>query len=249
MTQQATSHPPDLLPTDLLMEFVLGLLAPLLMTGSITDSRLARLAAQQAIEAYAEAGRNQLLTITQIVAFALTALDNLRLSMPAELSLSMKLKLRGNANALNRSSQQATATLDQQRRDTPAPTTEPTPPAPLEDTARIVQQVQTTPDRKKSDPTNPGPTKPSPASLSPTKPDPTKPGPTSPSPNRQRQLSWASAMTDIATECTAELAILPPHQRQTQILRINALTKTAQTLSQGKVPLKSQLLGSTSLQG
>ena len=111
-------------PADLLMEFVLSLLVPFLTTGSLTDPALARRAAQETIAAYKAAGQDQLVTIAQLVAFALASLDNLRLSMPQDLSLSMKLKLRGTANALNRSSQRATATLDRQRRDIPAPRTQ-----------------------------------------------------------------------------------------------------------------------------
>ncbi|MDB5400232.1 MAG: hypothetical protein JWQ55_2250, partial [Rhodopila sp.] len=80
-----------------LMEFILTLLTPFLMTGGITDIHLARLAANEAIAAYTGETPTQLITIGQILAFALTALDNLRLSLPPDLSLSMKLKLRGNA--------------------------------------------------------------------------------------------------------------------------------------------------------
>jgi hypothetical protein len=109
-----------------LMEFILRLLAPLLMAGSVTDLERARQAAVQAIEIYTARGQSELITIGQIVGFAITALDDLRLSMGPDLSLSMKLKLRGNANALNRSSLHATATLNQPR---PAPTWAPEEPA------------------------------------------------------------------------------------------------------------------------
>ena len=57
------------------------------------------------------------MTIGQILAFALTALDNLRLSMAPDLSLSMKLKLRGNANALNRCARDNSKLLEKARRD------------------------------------------------------------------------------------------------------------------------------------
>ncbi|WP_158932985.1 hypothetical protein [Acidisphaera sp. S103] len=108
-------------PNNPLLGFVLNLLTPFLIAGGLTDPALARQAAEQAVAAYQEAGNRQLLTIAQITAFALAALDNLRLSLPQDLSLSMKLKLRSNANALNRASQTATATLETQRRDAPEP--------------------------------------------------------------------------------------------------------------------------------
>jgi hypothetical protein len=102
--------------TDALMEILPDLLAPLLMAGSVSDPARARRAAEQAIGQYQaeyQAGpRGELLTISQIVAFALTAIDNLRLSMPDTVSMTMKLRLRGNANALNRASLRAVEALD-----------------------------------------------------------------------------------------------------------------------------------------
>jgi hypothetical protein len=89
--------------TDLLLDCVLGLLAPLLMAaGTISDTHLARLAAKQAIESYGAEGHAPLITAGQIVAFALTAMDNLRLSMDQDISVPVKLRLRGNASALSR---------------------------------------------------------------------------------------------------------------------------------------------------
>jgi hypothetical protein len=119
--------------TDALLTIILGLLVPLLMTGT-TDTGLARRAAQQAIDEYCSHTRRELITIAQIVGFALTALDNLRLSVAGDLTMSMKLKLRGNANALSKASHHASETLDKLRQTDPddwmeAP--EP-PPAPVE---------------------------------------------------------------------------------------------------------------------
>ena len=98
----ATNHPTT--PTDRaeqLLGVVLAMLTPLLTIGSPQD---ARLAARQAIAAYQTGEQANLVSISQIVGFAIASLDNLRLSAPPDLSLSMKLKLRGNANALSRTS-------------------------------------------------------------------------------------------------------------------------------------------------
>ncbi len=94
---------------DALQQIILALLIPILNT---TDVDLARSAAQQAIDEYQAPTRHQLVTIAQIVGFALTALDNLRLSMQPDVSMSMKLKLRGSANALGKASHHATQILD-----------------------------------------------------------------------------------------------------------------------------------------
>jgi hypothetical protein len=169
-------------PSDLLMDFVVSLLTPFLLIGSITDPALARRAAAETIAAYQESGQNHPINIAQIAAFALTSLDSLRLSLQEDLSLSMKLKLRGNANALNRSAQRETQ-----------------PPKPQ----------------------NP------------------------PQTDRDNDKSWAAAMTDVATEYTAELDALPPAERRIHQARIGALSEIATMLNAGKAPpLKSRLLGS-----
>ena len=93
--------------TSPLMAFVVAVLSAL-MSPCLADQHLARLAAREAIAAQKTSGGGELLTIAQIVGFALTALDTLRLSMPEELSLSMKLRLRGSANAQNRSARDNT---------------------------------------------------------------------------------------------------------------------------------------------
>ena len=117
----------EMAETSPLMAFVVALLSSL-MSPSLTDQRLARLAAREALgahrtSAHPTSAQGELVTIAQIVGFALAALDTLRLSMPEALSLSMKLKLRGNANALNRSARDCTHILHKARPDpaTPAP--------------------------------------------------------------------------------------------------------------------------------
>jgi hypothetical protein len=114
-------------------QIILALLTPFLMTGGAPEA-LARQAASETI-----AGRTApetLLAVAQSTAFALTAIDTLRLSLPPDLSLSMKLRLRGNANALNRSSQ---------RSQPPAETTpvgDPVP-APAEDPTATIAALET----------------------------------------------------------------------------------------------------------
>jgi hypothetical protein len=223
---------------DAMLEVILALLAPIMMTGGITD---ARLAARQAIAAYKGYGQHQLVAIAQVVGFAIASLDNLRLAMAADLPVPMKLKLRGNAAVLSRASQQASTTLDSQRRNAAAPpehpgeqqspSVEPDPDevqrqakvlASLEQARDLVQQAQVT---LKVDPS------------------------AEPLTQLQRDLSWASAMTGVAAEYSAGLDQLPPAQRRIDLLRISALAKTARALSRGDVPLKSRLPGATSPRG
>jgi len=131
-----------------LMQFLLAILTSL-MAPVLTDPALARQAAAQAIAAYNASTDRDRMTVTQITAFAITALDALRLSTPPDLSLSMKLKLRGNANALNRSAANAQKQLDQpvqsppDRAEQAALAAEPTTPPASSDWATAMKTVAT----------------------------------------------------------------------------------------------------------
>ncbi|HEX4367953.1 MAG TPA: hypothetical protein VH023_14040 [Rhodopila sp.] len=207
-------------PTGTLLPYLLAVLTPLLTAGGILDPDLARQAAMETIAACQAAGNHQLLSTGQIVAFALAALENLRLSAPPDVSLSMKLKLRGNANALNRASQKTAAMPDG---PATAPDQHPIPPEPdpadpipsLQSARTVIAQARAV----------------TPASE-----------------DRETDLRWGQAMTDIAAEYTAELPALPPDQRRTHLIRIDALAKIAGMLGRGDAPpLKSRLLAGTAM--
>jgi hypothetical protein len=51
--------------------------------------------------------------------------------------------------------------------------------------------------------------------------------------DRQRELTWANAMTDVAAECSRNLARLAPKQRRAELIRIAALRATAGQLTRG----------------
>jgi hypothetical protein len=117
-----------------LLEFLLVVLASV-MGPALADPALARRAAQQAIEAYQPRDTYELIATSQILAFALTALETLRLAAPPEVSPPMKLKLRANANGLNRVASDTTHILDKIREAAAAQAEiaawqEPEPPAP-----------------------------------------------------------------------------------------------------------------------
>jgi hypothetical protein len=118
-----------------LLDFLLAVLASV-MAPALGDPNLARRAAQQAIEAYQPNTNHELIATGQILAFALTALEALRLAAPPDVSPSMKLKLRGNANGLNRAARDTTRLLDTLHQTPPAmaewhaqAASEPTPPS------------------------------------------------------------------------------------------------------------------------
>jgi hypothetical protein len=214
MTEPAQTEDPFL-------AFLLTILTPLLASASLTD---ATRAAKQALAAYNTNAADQLLTIAQIVGFALASLDNLALSAAPDLSLSMKLKLRGNANALNRSTQRSTTALEAQRHQNPVETSDV---AATEAEAQAETQAL--------------------AALEQARTELRKPEPAAQS-DQDRKNTWASAMTDVAAECSRNLANLPPRQRRAEVLRITALSNTARHLARGgATPSKSDLLTTTTL--
>jgi hypothetical protein len=102
-----------------LLDYLLTVLASV-MTPALVDPARARTAAQQAIDAYQPKTDHELIATSQILAFALAALEALRLSGPEDVSPSMKLKLRGNANGLNKTARDNARILDAIR-ETPTP--------------------------------------------------------------------------------------------------------------------------------
>jgi hypothetical protein len=205
---------------DLLLEFLLAALAPLLIAGSITDLQAARLAARQAIDAYSARGDAELVTIAQIVGFALTALDALRLSMAADLPLSMKLRLRGNANSLSRSARQHTQMLQKSRSAT------------AESGHSLAKSAAAT---GRDTPQTP-PDEPVPAQ--------TASGPAEAT-EQQHRRQWADAMKAVAADLRSPAAPVPPAQRYSDRLWVDVLTNLAGELRQPSAHSKADLLRTT----
>jgi hypothetical protein len=220
----------------LLMEFILAVLAPMLIGGSITDPTLARLAAQEAIGAYNAKNKEELMTVAQIAGLAIAALDNLRLSAAADMSVSLKLKLRGNTAALNRAVQANTNDLRRRRQDREA----------AEQDARATTEALAALDeaRAAGDAL---------ASLDQARANSEaldqSPAATPPKPATNRAEAWAGAMTGVAVEFAANLDRLPPKQRRADVIRIGLLTEAAQQLRRTGDFSKADLLTSTSLTG
>jgi hypothetical protein len=225
-----------------LMQVILGVLTPLMLAGGITDPGLARRAAQEAIAA---CNPGPLIAIAQVVAFALAALDSLSLSAPSDTSITMKLRLRGNANALSRSSHRASATppaqpTRPQANPPPVRTGTPDPPsipgAENSSSSPRDHQDRNRPDRdspERNSPDRNSPDRNRPERNSPDRASPDRNSPDRQREDRQRELTWANAMTDVAAECSRNLARLAPKQRRAELIRIAALRATAGQLTRG----------------
>jgi hypothetical protein len=233
MTDPAAAPPPSYL-----MEFILGLLAPLLMAGGITDNHLARAAATEVIGAYRANGQSELVTVGQILAFALTALDNLRLSMAPDLSLSMKLKLRGNANALSRCAGDNARLLDHAPRASDKPER-----SIAEQAATAGRDRETRPETATEFAADTQPAPQETAAASPIQP--------ATAAEHRNRLHWASAMQREAARLQADGSNIPLAEQKTNTLWIDVLTGVARDLTQGRYKVaapgtsKSDLLRTT----
>jgi hypothetical protein len=240
--------------TDLLLEFMLASLAPLLMVGGIADFPSARRAARQAIDAYNASSQVELVTIAQTLGFALTALDDLRLSLAANLPLTMKLRLRGNAIALGRSSRHSSETLEKFRRTAArsgpslaeqaaygpaqAPGTRPDHPNPV--TAEL-RPAEPRPDPVTAE-TCPAEPRPDPMTAEP------RPDPLQAAPAASTRQQWAHAMTTVAAELQARVAHVSPLQLHSDGLWVDVLTDLATELHHPAAPIpcrKADLLRTT----
>jgi len=213
---------------NVLLSLLVTLLAPLFFTACSGDLQFARCAALETINTYRARNDIDLLTIAQIVAFGLTALGSLGLSLADDLSLSMTLRLRSNAIALNRAAERCQRTLRESQVEASAP---PPPPAdPAFDEASVIAAVTATRQRVAEA-----------AAPAVAEPIPTQPAPPQPArqkqptgEDRQLQAAWAAAMADVAGEFTASLAHLPPAERKAMTVRAAALSSCANDLLAGK---------------
>jgi hypothetical protein len=184
-----------------MLAYLLAVLGSI-MTRALADPALARKAAQQALDAYQPRTMMELIISGQILIFAISGMENLRLAAAETVSASMKLRLAGNANGLNRAARHNTQSLHDIRQTAPHP------------------------DWQVAEPT---PGMPAPAMPSPKPPPPKLPeGKPAPGPNA---TNWATAMTSVAAKLSAKTPG-GRVQRQFNALWIGALTTVAAEAAQ-----------------
>jgi hypothetical protein len=239
MTQTPTEPPPQaatrsgspLHPSDILMNLIVALLAPMFLAVTGGDIAYARMAAIGTVNAYRIRNQADLISIAQIIGFGLAALGSLSLSMADDISLSMTLRLRGNANALNRSAEQNRRALGKSRNDDPsphhaAPEADPEFQATLDDAEMIASVTAAT-------------RQPAATALEHNRPRAQAiPAPTaSPTPaltaERRHQAMRAIAMVKEASELTASIPNLPITEREAASFRVAALGSAANELLTG----------------
>jgi hypothetical protein len=233
-TPNDPQHPPPdidlaVLPAHILMNFIIIVLAPMLLTAAGADIAFARMAVVETIRAYQPRNQADLIAVAQIVACGLAALGSLSLSMADDLPLSMVLRLRGNANALNRSAEQNRRTRLDSRSATDQPAETQVEPADAQYEAEVLTSVAET-ERRFADARA---TAPAAEPAPPPAPIALPQAPVAEPTERQHQTAWAGVMINAAKRFTASLSDLPPQERNTALMRAAALSKCANDLLSG----------------
>jgi hypothetical protein len=209
---------PQIHPSEILLNLIVAFLAPMFLSVSGGDIAFARMAAIETVNAYRARSSVDLIAIAQVIACGLTALGSLSLSMADNLSLSMTLRLRGNAVALNRAAELNRRALKDSLPETTTTTNDDEAIFEAEVAANLAAAQQATAEAQ--------------IRLKIVEPPPTE----TPDLTEQLQAMWASAMTDVAEEFTADLANLSPQERRLATRRVAALSNCANQLLSGDVP-------------
>nr|WP_294506391.1 hypothetical protein [uncultured Rhodopila sp.] len=233
----------------LLANLIISLLAPMFLWSCKGDVLLARRAAVETLGAYCAVGNLSLIRAAKIVAFDLATLSSLSLSMFDDTSTVLALRLRGNAVSLDRAAERNRLAFEQDRRDgvivaKAAGVTDEDVRAAVKEAQNQVRQAQA---RMQAEPQTapraqaaaPPPPAPAPAAAPINERQHAAPPPANavrlPATDEQWKTAWAGAMTQVAEEMTAELAGLSPAERAAEVIRIQALNRSATALASGTV--------------
>jgi hypothetical protein len=133
--------------TPVILDTVLGHLAPHFLEAANGDLPTARHAASRMLTAHDPQTEEELHLATDIVSFGFHALEALSAAAAPDLSLNQKIRLRGSAVSLNREAYKARRRLDQLRQVRLAAVTQPQPetvPAEDQPTADLIEFAQET---------------------------------------------------------------------------------------------------------
>jgi hypothetical protein len=224
-------------PADVFMHLIVAFLAPMFLAVSGGDLHHARLAAIETVNTYRSRDPMDLLSIAQIVAFGLTTLSSLSLSLAEDLSLSMMLRLRGNATALNRATEKCRKALREAGPAGLLPQHLPDPDAGGEEYLNeetVLANLSRAEHRiaeREAPAAAPQPPAPAPAGIAAPATAPQPPAATpAEAAERQHRTAWAAGMILVAREVTANLESLSPTQRQAATIQAAAMTEAANDL-------------------
>jgi hypothetical protein len=231
------SQPEPASPSTNLANLILALLAPMFLWSTAGDIRLAYTAAAQTVNEYRITNRLSLFTIAKIIAFDITTLSSLSLSMYEETSALLALRLRGNANSLDRSAERNRRKQEQDSRTAAADATDTSVEAAIAEAERMVRDAKGRlhPGAPEAQPAPAQAAEPA-ATAAPAPETPTAPAATARTPAERHQAAWADAMTAVAEEFTAGLKDLPEDEQKKEMIRIKALTTAAADMAPAAAP-------------
>src|ERR1700761_5277452 len=208
--------------TTTLMNLIVALLTPMLLSVTGGDRAQAREAATQAVSAYAARNSAELLLVAQSIALGIAVLSSVSLSMAENIPINLILRLRNNAVSLHRAAERCRNALPQ------PDSADATPEPPLSASEHAEEQRAITGlahSRQRVADYQ--------ASLA-QPPAAPPPPPSSPAPQTEDEsfrAAWSAAMADVAQEMQAEMQNLSPADRRMATQRINALNATIADLT------------------
>jgi hypothetical protein len=221
MTQTTLTRPSaPLQPIDVLMNLIITVVGPMLLTAAGGDIDLATLTAIKAVNAHKPRNEADLIDIGQIVTFGLAAIEAVKLSLRPEFTPAVAMRLRANAVSLNRAAAQTRRNLQKSQPEQAQP--EYTAPDMQQEETAIASlaeaQARLVELKAQARPV------PAPAPAAP----PSEPKP------RMTQADWhkmlAQSMTTVAAEFSEDLQNLPPVERKLASLKAQVLSTTASHL-------------------
>jgi hypothetical protein len=207
--------------TEILFNLVVALLAPMFLTATGGNVQQARITAAHTLDSFQAMTRGELITSALIVAFSLTAMSSLSLSMQDGLPISLILRLRGNAQSASRAAEQNRRALEQDR--SAAPQAEAAfDPREAELSAKEAEVIAAVAAARKR--------------VSPAQTQSAQTPPPSASTTQDPHVqAWASAFMDVAAEIAPEIPHLPRDGRRAAVIRVEALHTSADAIRSGNV--------------
>lgn len=204
-------------PAQPLLDLIVTLLTPMFLAAAGNDLAFARQAAIETLNAYRAETRSDLITVAKIIGFGLATLAALSLSMTDDLPLPTILRLQASARASDRSEHRNRQVLHQTGTNLPSARGEPEIDVPaLTATAAEMRQRTTEHLAQFASPT----------------PTPNSTG-IATEEDQRYAATWAASAAAIAAETAASLPHLPPDERRSAAIWIDALNEVANDFMAG----------------
>jgi hypothetical protein len=223
---------PDTQTDTLLTDLAVTLLTPMFLAAARGDTKLARRAARGMLEEYGANTQAEMLSVVQIIAFALASLNTLTLSMAEDAPANIALRACNCADRLSKAELRHRRLHEKQHLQAAKANEAPPPSTEMIDPEADEAPTASPPRRQIGDTPPPVP----PAMLAVLhghKLPQTGPGAHPPMPlhvQAEWRRTFGESAERVANAYEAALGALPPEERETQLFRIEALRRASQLL-------------------